>query len=457
MAALYNAPPPLVKRHCVESDTLLGMISRRHFLGSLSAPLLAQTRQPNILLVLADDMGFECLAANGATTYRTPNLDRMAAQGLRFTHAHSMPLCTPTRVQLMTGQYNFRNYTEFGSLPPGSTTFAHLFQQAGYRTGVTGKWQLAGHIEGQAYKGVGTLPRAAGFDESRLWQVTTRGSRYWDPLHEIDAQPLPIATGKYGPDLETDFACQFLERHRNRPFLFYYPMNLTHDPFVPTPASPNLASAARQKSDPLWFKDMVEYCDHLMGRLLNKVDDLGLAENTLVLFLGDNGTGRAITTPTRSGPVKGGKGSPLSTGTHVPLLARWIGHTPRGRVCEDLIDSTDFFPTLCQAAGIPIPARLPRDGRSLLPQLEGRASQPREWLYFDYNPKWGKFPHQRWVMNKEYKLYDDGRALRYSTDPLETQPIALPAPLHTLFPSVLGQPDPSLRIPSKQSVFNALQ
>ncbi len=417
-------------------------ISRRSFLAASSAVTLSARsakRPPNIVLILADDLGYECLSSNGATGYKTPNLDRLAAQGLRFTHAHAMPLCTPTRVQLMTGRYNLRNYRDFGSLPPGELSFAHILQQHGYRTGVTGKWQLAGSIEGQSYQGEGQMPRQAGFDESLLWQVKTRGSRYWDPLLEFDGRPEPVAKGKYGPDLMCDFACSFFERHRNRPFCFYYPMVLTHDPFQPTPRSEGITEANKHQADKRWFADMVAYMDHEVGRLVNQIDELGLGEDTLILFLGDNGTSPAITSPTVSGPYLGGKGGPKRNGTHVPMLARWTGAGPRGAVCHDLIDTTDFLPTMVQAAGARVPAALAYDGQSFLPQLQGRAAQPREWLFFDYNPRWGKRTPARWVMNKQFKLYDGGPCFDYLADPDETRPIQGPPEILAQFRQVLAR------------------
>jgi arylsulfatase A-like enzyme len=169
--------------------------------GLLAKPVPAQTRPPNIVLMMADDLGYECLGCNGALDYRTPRLDAMAAAGVRFTGAHSTPLCTPTRVQLMTGKYNFRNYTEFGALPPGEFTFGHLLQQAGYRTCVVGKWQLAGKVEGTAQRGEGTLPQDAGFDEHCLWQVKNRGSRYWRPIVQINGELQSEMNGRYGPDI----------------------------------------------------------------------------------------------------------------------------------------------------------------------------------------------------------------------------------------------------------------
>lgn len=389
-----------------------------------------QKRPPNIVLLLADDFGFENLSGNGNQRWRTPHLDALAARGVRFTHAHATPLCTPTRIQLMTGQYNFRNYTEFGQLRKGERTFAHFLKDAGYVTGIAGKWQLSGAIPGTQYKGEGQLPGEAGFDEHCLWQVKRRGSRYWDPLLDVNGEQLPVAKGEFGPDRFAAFAADFFTRHRDRPFFFYYSMALTHDPFVPTPASRGATEKDKNGDDPRWFPDMVAYLDGLVGKLVAKLDELGLGENTLVVFTGDNGSPRE---------VGGGKGGPLANGTHVPLIARWGSRTPAGRVCPDLVDTTDYFPTFAEAAGRAMPAGHPRDGRSFLPQVLGRKGKPRTEIFFHYAPRWGKFAHERWVMDHRWKLYGDGRAFEVSRDPEERTAVELPAKVKARFTAVLDR------------------
>jgi len=140
----------------------------------VSRLLARENKPPNIILIMADDLGYECLGSYGSTSYKTPVLDELAATGMRFEHCYSQPLCTPSRVKVMTGKYNSRNYTVFGSLDPKETTFAHVLKKSGYATCAAGKWQLYGG-------GSGTSPEQAGFDEHCLWQVKDRGSRYSDP------------------------------------------------------------------------------------------------------------------------------------------------------------------------------------------------------------------------------------------------------------------------------------
>ncbi len=196
--------------------------------GLLTADLVAEDNRPNLILIMADDLGYETLGANGGTSYKTPQLDRLAASGTRFTHCYVQPLCTPTRVQLMSGQYNIRNYVRFGFLKPGTVTFANLLRDHGYQTGIAGKWQL-----GQAVD----LPKQFGFDEACLWQHTRRPPRYANPGLEYNGVEKDFKNGEYGPDLVNDFAIDFVTRHRDGPFLLYYPMMLTHGPYLPTPDS----------------------------------------------------------------------------------------------------------------------------------------------------------------------------------------------------------------------------
>jgi arylsulfatase A len=373
--------------------------------------------RPNIVLIMADDLGYECIGANGSTSYQTPHLDRLAATGMRFEHCHVQPLCTPTRVQLMTGLYNQRNYLRFGLLDPEAITFAHLFQQAGYATCVVGKWQLQGGYEG---------PGHFGFDEYCLWQLNRRPSRYANPGLEINGRQVDYDGGEYGPDLVSDYLCDFIDRHRDKPFLAYYPMILPHAPYEPTPDSqqwdPTVKGVRSEIGNRRFFADMVAYCDRIVGKMVAKLDETGLRERTLVIFLGDNGTGPDVVSRMGDREVRGGKGRTIDAGTHVPLIVNWSGRIPAGRVCSDLVDSTDFFPTLLAAAGIREPREPLRDGRSFLPQLLGEPGQPRPWIYSWYSRNGG--PHAvELARNHRFKLYRGGGLFDVVADPKETRPL----------------------------------
>lgn len=168
---------------------------------------------------------------------------------------------------------------------------------------------------------------------------------------------------------------------------------------------------------------MVAYADKLIGSIVKNLDEQGLRENTLILFVGDNGTPRGITSYMGDKMIKGGKGMTTNAGTHVPLIANWPGKTPHGSVCDDLIDFTDFSPTLFDASKIKIPAKSIRDGRSFFPQILGERGNPRDWIFCHYNPKWGRWKLKRYVQNKRWKLYQDGRFFDLQNDPLEKNPL----------------------------------
>lgn len=385
--------------------------------------------RPNVILIMTDDMGYECLGSYGSASYATPHLDRLAANGVRFEHCYSQPLCTPSRVQIMTGKYNFRNYTDFGYLDPAEKTFGHLFKEAGYSTCIAGKWQLNGFY-GDKKPGWDDLnrPYVFGFDEYCLWQVSkekSEGERYANPLVVQNGKELPRNEDQYGPDVFSDYIINFIDRKKKEPFFVYYPMNLVHDPFVPTPNNHDWDNPAlRYRQDAAYFKDMVAYSDKLVGKILDKLEQEGLAENTLVIFTGDNGTGVNIYSRMKDGRViKGDKGNMTDGGTRVPLIAYWKGKSLKGKVNQDLIDFTDFLPTLAEAAGIPIPQDQVVDGQSFLPQVLGTPGKGKEYIYMYYKPNWGKFRNGVFVRDQKYKLYDDGRFYDVEQDVLEQNPI----------------------------------
>ena len=397
----------------------------------------AESKNPNIILIMADDLGVEGLGCYGGTSYATPALDRLAAQGVRFTHAYAQPLCTNTRVQLMTGLYNNRNWLYFGILDPKAKTIGHYMQEAGYNTCIAGKWQLQSY-DPPSYpgshlrRGKGMKVSAAGFDEYSLfhsWHTEDKGSRFADPTIYENGKLLKEFNGKYGPDHWVDFINDFIKRRKDddKPFFVYYAMALPHRPFVPTPDSADWSDKTKRSiEDPRHFPNMIEYMDKCVGRVIKQVDELGLGENTLVLFYGDNGTHRQITSQPRSGPVVGGKGRTTDAGTHVPLIVRWTGKIKPG-INDNLVDSTDFLPTVMEGAGRPIPDETKLDGISFYSQLCGKSGRLREWVFCHYDPRpgWDKdqFRKIRFVRDKQFKLYDDGKLYDVPNDKLEQQPI----------------------------------
>lgn len=377
-----------------------------------------KSAKPNLILILADDLGYETIGANGGTSYKTPVLDNLAATGVRISHCYAQPLCTPTRVQLMTGLSNLRNYIRFGYMDPQAVTFGNPLKAAGYATCIAGKWQL-----GQGRE----LPKKFGFDESCLWQHTRRPPRYANPGLEINGVEKDYINGEYGPDLVSDYALDFITRKKDGPFFLYYPMMLTHAPYQATPDSADWDPKAQGEQVNVkaeHFADMVAYMDKLIGKLVAKLDALGIRDNTLLLFVGDNGTGKGTRSMMGETLVIGGKGTTTTAGMHVPLIANWPGKLAAGKVCSDLVDSTDFLPTLLEAAGVPLPPDAKLDGRSFLPQLRGEKGQPRQWLYSWYSPRQAAdMTVREFAFNQRYKLYRSGGFFDLSRDVEEKQPL----------------------------------
>jgi arylsulfatase A len=378
----------------------------------LTAAHAVAADRPNIILIMADDHGYECAGCNGGG-YKTPNLDALAAGGVRFTHAYATPLCTPSRTQIMTGRYNFRNYVKFGQFDFQEKTFAHALKSAGYATFIAGKWQLGGGLRG---------PNDAGFDEYCLWQIfeQDKGSRYAAPKIHANGKLLDGLEKKYGPDVFEEHIEDFVTRNKDKPFLVYWPMVLTHGPFEPTPDS----KPGAKGNNPANFPDMVAYADKLVGKLVAHLDRLKLRENTLILFTGDNGTGKPITSKLDGKDVRGDKGNTTTLGTHVPLIASWPGTAAKGRVCADLIDFTDVLPTLTAVGGAELPKGVTLDGRSFLSQIRGQKGDPREWIFCHYEPRHGNNNRKvRYAQDARFKLYHDGRLFDLNTDPLEQKPL----------------------------------
>lgn len=250
-------------------------------LGAIARPVDKEER-PNVIIILADDIGYEGFGPYGGP-YHTPNIDSLARRGVRFDYAYSQPLSTPTRVQLMTGRYNHKNYVEFGFLDQQAKTFGHLARMAGYTTCIAGKWQLGANSR---------LPDHFGFDRYCLWQLNyakaNHAERYGNPLIEQDGVELDRTPETYGPDIQAAYVDRFIEEHADEPFFIYYPMVLVHSPFVVTPNSYDWDGNPDNlyHEDLCYFSDMVSYCDKLVGQLIDKLREEDLYDNTLILFMG---------------------------------------------------------------------------------------------------------------------------------------------------------------------------
>ncbi len=372
-----------------------------------SKHLIAQNKKPNIILILADDVGYEFITPNGAKLYKTPNLDTMAKRGMNLTQCYSSPVCSPSRHMLMTGKYNFRNYFFWGSMDRNQKTFGNLLSHTGYKTAIYGKWQLGGED---------TSLKAFGFPNYVLHNVNSvdhKSPRYKNPklYHNGSYFPSNLTLGKYGDDICTDSVLNFIETNKTTPFFIYYPMILAHGPYQPTPDNPDFAGWGLKDSSKTNFKyakSMVNYMDKKIGLIINKLKEVGLDSNTLVLFTCDNGSNKHMTEIDSNGnEISGAKGHSISAGTHVPLIAYWPGTIKGGSINNNLIDFTDFLPTIADVTHNTIPTSFGTiDGISFAPILKGFRGNPREWIFNYYNPKYKSSRLKRWAQTDTYKLYD---------------------------------------------------
>jgi len=387
--------------------------------------------KPNIVVIMLDDMGYEWLSCYGGESAKTPELDALAEDGMQFNHCYSTPLCTPSRVEIMTGRYSCRNYAGFGNYPEGEITFANILRDAGYATCTAGKWQLT------------VNPRDAGFDQYCLWRINhpvkdkatkikyPKGgdTRYWIPKLLKNGQWLPVDDTDFGPDLCTDFVCDFISEHRAVPFLVYYPMMLTHSPFLPTPLDIDRDASIKERTrkNDRNFPGMVRYADKLVGRIKATLAANGLTDNTLILFTSDNGTGRSIRARLNGKEYEGGKGRLTDNGTRVPLIASWPGGgVKKGVVTDELVDLTDVLPTVAEAAGVALPNPGGIDGKSFLPVLRDPSVSRRDWVMSYFVDHRDSYPLGYWVRNHRWKLYNDGRLFDMQKDPGETRPVGSP-------------------------------
>ena len=396
----------------------------------LRSPLFAD--KPNVIVIMADDMGWECVSAyrdlitkynypkansGEKDHYSTPHIDKLATNGMRFAHGYSQPICTPSRVQIMTGIYNQRNYVKFGLLDPKARTFGNVMKDAGYRTCIVGKWQLEGGFDG---------PKKFGFDEYCLWQLTRRPARYPNPGMEVNGKEIDYP-GKYGPDIASNYLCDFIERNKDRPFFGYYPMILPHWPFEPTPDSedwdPKSEGAETgnlTQNKPKYFREMVSYVDKIIGKIVAKLDEQKLTEETLIIFTGDNGTAVSVTGVMNGREIKGGKGSTPDAGNHVPFIVSWPGTIEAGTTTKAIVNFSDILPTVAQVAGAEIKHKI--DGISFLGHLKGgKAARQVSYSWYARN---GGPTGKEFARNADWKLYSDGKFYNVYQDVMEKNPLS---------------------------------
>ncbi|MCA9013126.1 MAG: sulfatase-like hydrolase/transferase [Planctomycetaceae bacterium] len=403
--------------------------------------------RPNIVLIMADDLGYECLGVNGGTSYDAPVFDRIAHDAMRFSNCYSQPICTPSRNMVMTGRSNARNYRGFGLLDSDEITFGSLMRDAGYRTAIAGKWQLTGGEGADDTNRSGTIPEKCGFEQTCMWAyerdvsveqaneyfsrfpagMKRKTSRFWQPAVVQNGKMLITTIDDYGPDIFSRFLLDFIEQNKDAPFFVYYPMVLTHNPFVPTPDTPGLTNDVKMRGNPKYFGDMIRYTGKTVERFLHRIEELGLSENTLVIFTADNGTFRELESRMGNRVVIGGKGLPLDAGVHVPMLVWWKGRIQGGSVCHDLIEFSDFMPTFVEAGRARLPTDRRIDGHSFLARLKGEPYTPRDsiFLHYDKDPEKPEpeYRRVRSAFDGRYKLYHDRKMFDVQNDIEEEHPL----------------------------------
>lgn len=382
------------------------MLTRRLFLSSAAAAAQSRSRVPNFVLITCDDMGYADIEPYRAEVNYTPNLARMAREGLKFTSWYSAPVCSPSRAALMTGCYPKRVGLSFGSwhavlmpgdwhgLNPSEITVADLLKQRGYVTACIGKWHLGDQPE--------FLPTKQGFHSyyGLPYSNDMRPAQKPGPAQEYPHPPLPLLRNdKLVREVtDQDFltadytreAVEFIKKNATRPFFLYLPHSMVHGPLA-------AGAAWRGKTGKDLYHDSVAEIDWSVGEILKVVPP-----NTLVVFLSDNGgTVRAVNTP-----LRGNKGSTWEGGLRVPALAWWPGKIKPGRVNHDIVSNMDILPTFAALAGGDVPRDRKIDGRDLSSVLDGPGKSGHDTFYYYHANKLLAVRHDKWKLHTNGELYD---------------------------------------------------
>lgn len=353
------------------------------------------SEKPNIIFILADDLGIGDVSCYGSDQNKTPIIDQLAKGGIRFTRGYTAPLCGPSRAMILTGRYAFRtgavNQDMVGDIKPeNEVLIPSVLKPAGYITSLVGKWSQFSKTPGDF-----------GFDD----YLTFAGSGdYWSTEKKKSENYIENGVNKildaqtYMPDLMHDHLVDFITTNKDKPFFLYYSMVHVHALIQRTPDS-------KPGSD--LYEDNTAYMDKLVGKLLKTLDDLKLRKNTLIVFMGDNGTASQYADRGTIGgkALSGKKGTMLECGSLVPTIANWPGVIDGGKTSDLLIDSTDLLPTFADLAGAKLPNNRVIDGHSFLPQLLGKKGNSREWIFIELGNKW-YVRDTKWKLNREDELFD---------------------------------------------------
>jgi arylsulfatase A-like enzyme len=379
--------------------------------------------QPNFVFILIDDLGWTDLGCYGSTFYETPNIDKLARQGMRFTNAYAAcPVCSPTRASIMTGRYPARlHLTDYipgqkrpyeklqvpkfrQELPLEELTLAEALKTAGYVSAAVGKWHLGGK---------GFLPQDHGFDVNFAGDHRGQPPSYFSPYQIPGTEA--SADGEYLTDRLTQESERFIEQNRDKPFFLYLAHYGVHTPLQ---AKKEVIAKYQAKVKPgqaqnnATYAAMIESVDDSVGRIMAKLDELRIAERTVVIFMSDNG---GLERSTSNAPLRAGKGTAYEGGVREPMIVRWPGIVEPGSIRDVPVISVDFFPTILQIAGVKMDAQRVVDGLSLVPLLKQAAGINRDVLYWHY-PHYHITAPFGSIRQGNYKLieyYEDGRLELY--------------------------------------------
>ena len=379
-----------------------------------------ELRQPNVIIIYTDDQGSLDMGCYGADDLQTPHMDRLAAQGVRFTQFYaSAPVCSASRAGLLTGRYpvragvpgNVSSARGKAGMRPQQVTIAELLSEHGYATAHIGKWHL-GYT-------AATMPGGQGFDHSfgHMGGCIDNYSHffYWNGpnRHDLWRQGREVfADGEYFPALMVKEASRFMEQHQNRPFFVYFAMNVPHYPYQ---GHAQWLAYYNQRNVPYprnLYNAFVSTQDEYIGQLIAKLDQLGLRDDTIIIFQSDHGHSteqRAHHGGGSAGPYRGAKFSLFEGGIRVPAIIRWPGRLPAGQVRTQLAHSCDWMPTIASLCGIaPPPVEI--DGKSLVPVISADAPSPHRVLHWTFGNSWA-------VREGDWKLLENPR------DTSQTKPL----------------------------------
>ena len=385
------------------------------------ASLFGASAKPNIVYILADDLGFAELGCNGSDRYKTPNIDALANSGVRFTRFYTVPLCGPSRAMILTGRYGFRSgavtqdacKTIIRTGEKAEVMIPTVLKKAGYASALIGKWgQLTpsgdpsdwGFDHELYYKGSGM------YWNSKVAKPMSEGGEVrGDPdTYVLDGKTVSVKDDEYIPDLLHKDATAWMEAQKGRPFFLYYSLSQVHGEILPTPDSaPAPKGESNNQRAQRLLADNIAYMDKLVGKLVAELDRLKLRENTLIVFMGDNGSTKSAAVDATIGGrrIEGEKGSMKEGGGLVPFFATWPGVTPSGKVNANVADASDLLPTFAEIAGAPLPTGRVIDGRSLVSQFKGDTKSPRTWAFCQLSNNY-YVREAGWKLDQSGTLYD---------------------------------------------------